>query len=420
MALANRVLSSVTKTCGRLRFVALASTSHRLFFHKDSNSNSLLIKLLHVPNSSIKSTLDEQMCSLKSSEFSWEFLVTSLRSSSSEKARLVLEWILDKVLREKERDHGLFSELITLCGKLHNVPLAMHVFTSMEANGVKPTSLVFNSLINTCLFSNNVVTAFSLFEIMERSDSYKPDFHTYNIFISAFSKSGNVDAMLSWYSAKKTAGLGPDLQTFESLISGCVKSGNFETADRIYEEMMVSGIIPSITILENMLEGICKQKNLGQAEEFFKTVLVAGWEINDNMVEKLISLYIELKQVQKMEELLETMTKTAPITGVLSRIHCGIIGVYAMLDRLDDVEYAVGRMLKVGLSFTCADDVEKVICSYFRREADDRLDIFLECIKSCYMLTGSTYDLLIAGYRRAGLHDKVDIVMVDMKVAGFA
>ncbi|XP_028781273.1 uncharacterized protein LOC114737505 [Neltuma alba] len=183
--------------------------------------------------------------------------------------------------------------------------------------------------------------------------------------------------------------------------------------------MMSSGIIPSISILENMLEGLCKQKSLSRAEEFLKFVASVRWEINENMTDKLIALYQEIGQVEKMEELLETMMKSHPITdGVLSRIHCGIIRMYAKLDRLDDVEFAVGRMLKQGLSFTRTDDVEKVICSYFRREAYDRLDIFLECIETSYPLSRSTCDLLISGYRRAGLREKVDSMMEAMKSAG--
>lgn len=326
---------------------------------------------------------------------------------------------MEKLLEENEKDHSLFSELIFLCGKLKNVPLGMRVFTSMEAIGVKPTSLVFNSLLSACLSSHDIVTACSLFEIMESSESYKPDFHTYNIFISAFSKSGNVDAMLAWYSAKKAAGHGPDLAMFESLISGCVNSKNFEIADRVFEEMMVSEIIPSVSILETMLKGLCKQKSLVRAEEFFKLALDTGWEINEIMAEMLVALYHEKGQVEKMEELLETIRKYPINSGVLSQIHCGIVRMYAMVDRLDEVEFAVGRMLKQGLSFTSTGDVEKVICSYFRREAYDRLDIFLECLKSsCYVLTRSSYDLLISGYRRASLHEKVDSVLADMKSVG--
>ena len=94
--------------------------------------------------------------------------------------------------------------------------------------------------------------------------------------------------------------------------------------------------------------------------------------------------------------------------------------MYASSDRLDDVEYSVGRLLKQGLSFNCPDDVEKVICCYFRRSAYDRLDLFLEHIKGYYVLTRSTYDLLIAGYRQAGLSEKLDMVMKHMLSAGLS
>lgn len=330
----------------------------------------------------------------------------------------VLEWILEKLLKENVKDHSLFSELIFLCGKLKNVPLGMQVFTSMEAIGVKPTSLVFNSLINACLSSHDIATAYSLFEIMENSESYKPDFHTYNNFISAFSKSGNVDAMLAWYSAKKAAGLGSDLQMFEFVILGCVNSKNFEIADRVFEEMKVSEIVPNVTILESMLKGICKQKSLCRAEKFFKFALDNEWQISETMAEMLVALYHEQGQVEKMEELLETMTKYPIDSSVLARMHCAIVRMYAELDRFDEVELSVDRMLKQGVPFTSTDDIEKVICSYFRREAYDRLDIFLECIKKCYVLPRSTYDLLMSGYRRANLH--VDSILAEMKSVGLA
>jgi pentatricopeptide repeat protein len=61
-----------------------------------------------------------------------------------------------------------------------------------------------------------------------------------------------------------------------------------------------------------------------------------------------------------------------------------------LFDRLDEVELSVGRVLKQEVSFRSSDDVEKVIC----------------------------YDLLISGYRRANLHEKVDSVSVDMKSVG--
>ena len=323
------------------------------------------------------------------------------------------------MLRDNEKDLEPYLELIFLCSKVQNIPFSMQVFSSMEARRIELTSSVFNALIYTWLSSGDVITALSLFEIMQSSENCKPDSETYNTFISVYSNWGNNKAMQAWYSAKKDAGFSADLRTYESLISGCVRSRNFDCVDRFYEEMMLSGITPNGQILESMLRGYCEQRSIGKVEELLKFMNNSEWEINVQMAEKLMGLYFEHGRVEKMEDLLENVAKSGQSFEALQQVHCGIIRMYAKLDRLDDIEYSVGRLLKLGMSFRCPDDVEKVVCAYFRQEAYDRLDLFLEHIKASYKLTKSTYDLLVAGYRRAGLSDKLDLVMDSMKLAGF-
>ncbi|KAF5187148.1 Pentatricopeptide repeat-containing protein [Thalictrum thalictroides] len=332
----------------------------------------------------------------------------------------VLEWILENMLKKNEKDQGCYSELIYLCGKVQNVQFALQVFSLMEGHGVRPTSAVFNSLICACLCSNHVTTALSSFEIMQRSLNYKPNLVTYNAFISMYSKLGDVTSMRVWYSASTKAGFPPTVQTFEYLISGSVKSQEIDIADKFYEEMLLLDITPNMSILENMLEGLCQQKKLSKIKEFLNFILDGGWNVNVHMVTKLVGLYSSVGKVEDMEELLLTLTRTNQDSKVLSHTHCGIIRMYALSDRLDDMEFSIGRMLKQGMSFTCADDVEKVICSYFRRGAYERLELFLERIQGSYKLARSTYDLLVSGYRRAGMSYKLDSVVKEMRLGEFS
>lgn len=324
------------------------------------------------------------------------------------------------MLRDNEKVIEPYLELIFLCSKVQNVPFSLQVFNSMAVNGIELNSSVFNALIYTCLSSGDVMTAISLFEIMQSSENCKPDSDTYNTFISAYSKWGNKKAMQAWYLAKKDAGFSADLQTYESVISGCVRSRNFDCADRFYEEMVLSGITPNGQVLDSMLRGLCEQRSISKVDELLKFMNDGDWEINAQVAGKLINLYFEHGRVEKMEELLVNVVKSNQSFEVLQQVHCVIIRMYAMLDRLDDVEYSVGRMLKEGMSFRCPDDIEKVVCAYFRQEAYDRLDLFLGHIKASYKLSKTTYDLLVAGYRRAGLSDTLDLVMDSMKLAGFS
>ncbi|KAL5786192.1 hypothetical protein ACOSQ2_008584 [Xanthoceras sorbifolium] len=388
MALVCRVLQVATTSSSRCSL--LRTTFERLFCNQVvlSSSTPLLKRLLQIPKSQIKTTLDSDVTfPLNASQSPLDSLVTSLQSSSPEKAQLVLEWRLDKLLTENGTCREQYSSLISLCGKIRNLSLAMHVFTSMESRGIKPDSSAFNSLISASL-------------------------------CSGFSSLGNADAMQKWYLAKKAAGFSANIQTYESLVCGCVKSRDFDGADRYFKEMMSLGFMASMSVVEYVLEGICKCRNVVKVEEFLKFLLDGGWKISVNMAEKLVKLYCELGKADEMEELLVTLMKTNQSPEVLQQVHCGIIRMYAMLDRLDDVEYSVGRMGKEGFSFKCADDVEKVICSYFRCEAYDRLDLFVDHVKGSYRLTRSTYDFLIAGYRRAGLSEKLDLLINDMKLAG--
>lgn len=294
----------------------------------------------------------------------------------------------------------------------------MRIFKAMESVGLKPTADVFNSLMLVSLCVGNEMTALSLFEIMERSEDYKPNSKTYNAFVSAYAKLGNVKAMQAWALAKRAAGFPADLQSYEYLISGCVKARSFDNAQRFYEEMISSGFIPNVHILDKMVDSFCEQKDLGRAKEFLLNMINNGWPISAHIADRLSGLYSELGNIERIEELLQVLIASGEGPEVLSRVHFGIIGMHARADRLDDMEYAVGRMLRQGISLKSADDVKVIIQCYFRRAAYDRLELFMEHIKGSYQFTQSTYDLLVAGYSKAGLSDKLDMLLKQLGLCG--
>lgn len=330
-----------------------------------------------------------------------------------------MEWRLEKFIKENEKNRDSYSGLISLCGKIQNVESAMRVFSAMEAQGIKPTSSVFNALVSACLSSKFFLTAISLYELMEISEEYKPDSDTFNAFIMAYANLGNKKAMQAWYSARMAAGYPPGPQTYDALILGCVKSKDFGDAEKFFDEMTSAGFAPNLSILQNMLLLCSEQRNFPKIKEYMMFVLDGLGNIDPRTAEKVVSLYDELGRVEDMEELLVAFANSHQALGILALVHHTIIRMYVRADRLDNVEFSVGRMLKQGISFRSPDDVEKVICLYFRQAAYERLDLFLECIKDSNKFSRSTYDLLVAGYRRAGLQEKLDLVINDMKENGF-
>ncbi|XP_051137213.1 pentatricopeptide repeat-containing protein At2g48000-like [Andrographis paniculata] len=380
----------------------------------------LLQKLLKVPLSGIKATLDSELGG-ESTEFPWAALLTALSTSAPQKANLVIEWKLEKLTKGNNQNQESYAQLIFLCEKIRNLPIALLIFTSMEAQGVAPTTSVFNALVSASLSSGNLLTALSLFEIMKNSEGYQPDADTYNHFISAYANMGNKNAVEDWVVTKESSGFPvDDVQTYGFLIRCCIKSKNFEDSERYYNEILLAGLMPNESIFHDMLLMFCQKKRFNEVKDILKFLRHSRWKIDCSIVKKVVNLYSEFGQIDMLEELLVILSESNQMSEVLSVVHCSILRVYARKDRLDDVEYSVGRMLKQGISFTSAKDVEEIICSYFRMEAYDRLDLFLERIRESYELTRSIYDLLGAGYRRVGLLEKYNMLVNEMKVAGFA
>lgn len=141
--------------------------------------------------------------------------------------------------------------------------------------------------------------------------------------------------------------------------------------------------------------------------------------MSKSAVERLTRLCLDGGEVDAMEQLL-ALIQTGVHLRSLTQLHCGIIRFYASADRLRDMEHAICRMLDNGMIFMRPEDVEAVICSYFRHKDFDRLDLFLTRIRILYKLTRSTYDILIAGYRRFDLQGRLVSTVKDMREAGFA
>ncbi|KAK6161836.1 hypothetical protein DH2020_001677 [Rehmannia glutinosa] len=336
----------------------------RLFVIQNHESSSastdipLLQKLLKAPVSRIKSTLDSEF-SYGSTEFPWAALLSSLNTSAPQKANLVIEWKLEKLTKDDRKNQDCYAQLISLCGNIRNLPIALLVFTSMEAQGIKPTSSVFNALISTSLSLGNLLTALSLFEIMECSEGCRPNSDTYSAFISAYANLGNKSATEAWLTAKKASGFSADAQTYGFLIQCCIRSKTFEDAQIYFDEMILAGLMPNETIFQNMLIMYCQQRNCNRVKEILKFLPNGKWRMDRKMAKQVGNLYFELGLVEELEELLVILSESDQTSEVLSLVYCSMIRLYADKDRLDDVEYSVGRMLKHGISFSCEDDVEK-------------------------------------------------------------
>ncbi|TVU48316.1 hypothetical protein EJB05_07949, partial [Eragrostis curvula] len=383
---------------------------------------TLLSLLVSIPECQVKATMEKVSGSAPHRDGAfWEPLAAALlRASYPAKANLVLEWKLEKLLKEGIRDCKPYSTIIRFCSETRNAVLAMRAIERMETKGIQLNTGIFNALVNAFLSVGDLLSAITLYETMQGMDNCKPDSTTYDAFISAFSLLGSGHPMMSWYLAAKNSGFTPSIQAFESLITGFVRLNMLDDAEMVFKEMISFEIKPNNTIMEARIEMLYKKNAANLVRDFVKCARDGKWELNGATVERLTRTLLNGGDVDEMEQLLSLIQKGTHLSSE-TQLHCAIIKSYAKADRLADMEHAICRMLDDGLTFMmCPEDVEAVICCYFRHKDFDRLDLFLNRIQSSFKLTKSTYDILVAGYRKFGLHERLDSTINDMRKSGFA
>ncbi|KAF0914595.1 hypothetical protein E2562_030668 [Oryza meyeriana var. granulata] len=383
----------------------------------EGDTGTLLSRLFAEPEYRVKATMEEASSSSASGAF-WEALAAALlRAASPAKAHLILEWKLEKLVKEGIHDCEPYSLIIRFCRETKNAAFAMKVFQCVEELGIQLNTGIFNALIDAFLSVGDLLAATTLYETMEDIEDCKPNSATYDAFISAFSRLGSGHAMMSWYLAAKDAGFTPSIKAFESLITGFVKLNRLDDAEAVFEEMICFEIKPNFSILEAKLELLSRRKDPNRVKIFMELVRDGNHELSEATVERLTRLCLYEDKIDELDQLLSLVQGMH--LGSLIKLHCGVIRFYANADRLSDMEHAIFRMLDNGIIFAHSEDVEAVICSYFRHKDFDRLDLFLSRIQSMYKLTQSTYDILISGYQRFNLHGRLDSAIKDMREAGF-
>lgn len=385
--------------------------------------NTLFTKLVDSDDRDIKSVLDQQgNLTLRSDTLFWDPLLRALKSSdstSSNRVQQVLEWKMEKLLKESNRDPREWARQICLAGRVNNIQLAVKAFTIMELQQIKPNATVFNSLIYAYGFSNQIARALSLFEVMERTEDCRPTLVTYNTILSIYSHLGDPHNLQTWHEVCKRAGFSPNADTFKYLIVGFMRAERYDLMDLSFKEMISCGVTPSMTTLEAVMEGFCKKGLIDRMKATFKFIMEEGWTMNENIVRNMFQVYAKLRRVADMEEVLG-MVKTLENSQLISEIHNKIVKAYALSGELDDVEFSVGRMLQNGAIFSCPNVVEAIISCYFRHKAYNRLELFLNRIKEVYKLAYTTYDLLLTEYSKAGQYEKLQAVVERMKEVGFS
>merc|ERR1711871_1870786 len=123
---------------------------------------------------------------------------------------------------------------ITACAKRGKTEEALDLFESMQAAGVKPNVISYNSLITACANGGKPEEALDLFESMQGAE-VKPDVISYNSLITACAKGGKAEEALDLFESVQAAGVKADVISYNSLID-CLHLCEESLAETFFRE----------------------------------------------------------------------------------------------------------------------------------------------------------------------------------------
>lgn len=138
-------------------------------------------------------------------------------------------------------DVVLFTMLMRCYVKRRDYPQARQVLTRMQAAGVQPTVVTYNTLLSCCASCGQGVQAQCLVQHM----TVVPDVVTYNTLLSCYKHCpGSRFMMQAIVRTMKQAGIQPDCITYNTLLSRCAFEQDRAGAQRVLAQMHRESIVP--------------------------------------------------------------------------------------------------------------------------------------------------------------------------------
>lgn len=171
----------------------------------------------------------------------------------------------------------LYNALIGKLARARRIDDCLHHFTQMRKLCIKPTSVTYGSVINACVRVSDERMAEQLFEEMELQSNYKPRAAPYNCIIQFFveNKHDGVKA-LRYYERMKSLHIQPTMHTYKLLIDvyATLEPVNFAAAENVLQSIRASGQKPEAVHYSTLIHAKgCNLKDMDGAKQIFDEVM---------------------------------------------------------------------------------------------------------------------------------------------------
>ena len=208
----------------------------------------------------------------------------------------------------------LYNALIGKLGKARRIDDTLFYFAEMRARGIRPTSVTYGTVVNALCRVSDDKFAEQLFEEMESCANYKPRPAPYNSLMQYFlTTKRDRTKVLVYYERMCQNNIEPTMHTYKLLIDtyATLSPADLPAAERVIDEIKAKGMRPEAVHYAALIHAKgCVLHDMPAARALFDSVLVNNRvRIQPCLYQALFESYVANRAVAETEPLLSEMKK---------------------------------------------------------------------------------------------------------------
>lgn len=204
--------------------------------------------------------------------------ITTLKESTKtfDEATEALKIFHRAVAEGVEPTSFLYNALIGKLGKARRIDDCLLYFAEMRANNVRPTSVTYGTVVNALCRVSDERFAEEMFEEMESMPNYKPRPAPYNSMIQYFlNTKRDRSKVLAYYERMKSRKIEPTMHTYKLLVDAyaSLEPVDMGAAEKVLESIKATGQHPEAVHYASLIHAKgCVQHDMDAALQVFESV----------------------------------------------------------------------------------------------------------------------------------------------------
>ncbi|PVH98759.1 hypothetical protein DM02DRAFT_615519 [Periconia macrospinosa] len=205
--------------------------------------------------------------------------ITTLKESTKtfDEATEAVKIFLRAKAEGVEPSSFLYNALIGKLGKARRIDDCLFYFSEMRSLGIRPTSVTYGTIVNALCRVSDEKFAEELFEEMESMPNYKPRPAPYHSMMQFFlTTKRDRSKVLAYYERMRSKRIEPTTHTYKLLIDthATLEPINMSAAEQVLEQIRTAGAIPEAVHYSSLIHAKgCVLHDMPGARKLFDDVL---------------------------------------------------------------------------------------------------------------------------------------------------